>query len=135
MPPPFFRFPYPYRIYQPRYPSPYIKPNQTLESNTESKYKELQNVQPPSNKKELNEPKNDFSQNVFSNLFSFIPTSIGPLNFHPEALSDNTLPLFELFGIHLFLDDLIIICILIFLYQEGVTDQILYISLFLLLFS
>lgn len=45
------------------------------------------------------------------------------------------IPIFEFFGIFLFLDDIIIICLLIFLYREQVDDQLLYIILFLLLFS
>ena len=75
------------------------------------------------------------NSNTISNLFSFLPTSIGPLNFHPEAFNDIDEPLFEMFGISLYLDDIIIVCILIFLYQEGVKDDMLYISLFLLLIS
>ena len=41
----------------------------------------------------------------------------------------------ELFGIKLFLDDIIIIFLLFFLYNEGVKDDILFIILFLLLFT
>lgn len=54
------------------------------------------------------------STNPFSSPFSFLPSSIGPLSFNPDALIDNSIPIFEMFGIHLFLDDIIIICILIF---------------------
>ncbi len=43
--------------------------------------------------------------------------------------------LFELFGIKIYLDDLLIICILLFLYQEGIQDEYLFISLILLLLS
>ena len=55
-------------------------------------------------------------------------------------ISHNTIsrqeePFFNILGFHLFLDDIIIICLLLFLYQEQVTDQILYIILLLLLFS
>lgn len=132
MPPrfPFFRFPYPSRMYYPRYPTPYI--NKEKEHIVEkNKFEDKE----PEKKEEINKNRNNSSQDIFSNLFSFIPTSIGPLNFHPEALSNNELPLFEMFGIHLFLDDVIIICILIFLYKEEVSDQMLYISLFLLLIA
>ena len=61
--------------------------------------------------------------------------SIGPLSFNLEALSNNDIPVFEMFGINLFLDDIIIICILIFLYKEEVKDQFLYIILFMLLLA
>ncbi len=44
-------------------------------------------------------------------------------------------PLCEIFGLKIFLDDVLIICILIFLYQEGIQDEYLFISLILLLLS
>lgn len=68
----------------------------------------------------------------FSNL---LPTNIGPLNININGFSNIDEPIFELFGIHLFLDDIIIICILIFLFQENVKDEMLYIILIMLLFS
>ena len=42
---------------------------------------------------------------------------------------------FEIFGITLYFDDIIIICLLLFLYNEGVKDQLLFVSLILLLLS
>lgn len=44
-------------------------------------------------------------------------------------------PIFEIFGIKLYLDDIIILCLLFFLYQQNVNDEMLYIILLLLLFS
>ena len=41
----------------------------------------------------------------------------------------------EILGIKLFTDDIIIICLIIFLYNEGVKDQFLFIALILLLLS
>ena len=52
-----------------------------------------------------------------------------------EPPSNGASPVFEIFGIKLFLDDLIILGILFFLYQQNVKDEMLYIILFLLLFS
>ena len=52
----------------------------------------------------------------------------------PSSTS-NVQPIFEIFGIKLFLDDLIILGILFFLYKEEVKDDMLYIILFLLLFA
>lgn len=49
--------------------------------------------------------------------------------------SDEDKPIFEILGIKLFLDDIIILCVLFFLYQEKVKDEMLYIILLLLLFS
>ena len=50
-----------------------------------------------------------------------------------ESQSDE--PLFELFGLKLYSDDILLICLIFFLYQEGVDDQYLFISLILLLLS
>lgn len=52
-----------------------------------------------------------------------------------RAHSDSDQAIFEIFGIKLYLDDLIIIGILFFLYQQNVNDEMLYIILLLLLFS
>ena len=42
---------------------------------------------------------------------------------------------FEVFGIQLYFDDMLLICLIFFLYNEGVKDQYLFISLILLLLS
>ncbi len=42
---------------------------------------------------------------------------------------------FEIFGIILHFDDILLICLLLFLYNEGVKDQLLFISLIMLLLS
>lgn len=44
-------------------------------------------------------------------------------------------PFIELFGISLYFDDILIVCLLLFLFEEGVDDEWLYIALILLLFS
>lgn len=49
--------------------------------------------------------------------------------------SNNESNIFEIFGIKLYLDDLIILGILFFLYEQNVKDEMLYIILFLLLLS
>ncbi|MBQ3145371.1 MAG: hypothetical protein IJB90_02175 [Clostridia bacterium] len=49
-------------------------------------------------------------------------------------LGDNN-DCFEIFGITLHFDDVLLICLLFFLYNEGVNDQLLFISLILLLLS
>ena len=42
---------------------------------------------------------------------------------------------FELFGIKLEFDDILLIILIFFLYNEGITDQLLFITLILLLLS
>lgn len=49
--------------------------------------------------------------------------------------SDSEQAIFEIFGIKLYLDDIIILGVLFFLYQQNVKDEMLYIILFLLLFA
>ena len=44
-------------------------------------------------------------------------------------------PMFELFGIQLYFDDILLISLIFFLYTEGVQDQFLFIALILLLLS
>lgn len=44
-------------------------------------------------------------------------------------------PLFDIFGMQLYFDDILIICLIFFLFQEGVDDEWLYIALVLLLLS
>ncbi len=44
-------------------------------------------------------------------------------------------PLFQLFGINLYFDDILLICLIWFLYNEGVKDEELFIALILLLLS
>ena len=53
---------------------------------------------------------------------------------HPEIKKDNS-EVFEIFGIKLYSDDLIILAVLFLLYEQNVKDEMLYIILFLLLFS
>jgi len=50
------------------------------------------------------------------------------------AKSNNDI-LFEIFGIKLYFDDILLICLIFFLYNEGVQDQFLFIALILLLLS
>lgn len=42
---------------------------------------------------------------------------------------------FDIFGLKLYFDDILLICMIFFLYNEGVQDQMLFISLILLLLS
>lgn len=43
--------------------------------------------------------------------------------------------IFELFGLKLYFDDILLVCLLFFLYNEGVKDEGLFIALILLLLS
>lgn len=54
----------------------------------------------------------------------------------PYSLSQDSNPfLFEIFGLKIYLDDALIVCLLFFLYQEHVQDEGLFIILILLLLT
>lgn len=61
--------------------------------------------------------------------------SFGPINFKNPFFTDVEEPIFEILGIQLYLDDIMILGLLFFLYQEGVQDEMLFIALILLLLS
>lgn len=53
-----------------------------------------------------------------------------------ETRSERTdAPIFEIFGIKLYFDDILLVSLIFFLYNEGVKDQSLFIALILLLLS
>ncbi len=60
---------------------------------------------------------------------------LGPIVFDSSSFSDSEKPVLELLGLKLYLDDLLIISLLYFLYEEDVKDETLFISLLLLLIS
>ena len=78
---------------------------------------------------------NSYNKNTNFDFLNFLPRSIGPLSFNPNGITDNKEPIFELFGIDIFMDDIIIVGILIFLYKQEVKDESLYLILIMLLFS
>ncbi len=123
---PPFRPIYPYQ--NPKYFSSYKKVENTLNHFQNKEDKEDEKA-----KAKENNRVSPIKDTPINSILSIFPTSIGPLNFNPNAFTNNNEPIFEMFGIHLYLDDIIIICILIFLYQEEVNDQLLYITLFMLL--
>ena len=82
-----------------------------------------------------NEYGNTISSILPFQLSNFIPNNIGPLHINFDGFYNINNSIFDLFGIRLFLDDIIIICILIFLFQEDVKDEMLYLILIMLLLS
>ena len=138
LPPPFFRFPF-----SMHYPgcNLYRKNNYINQNNSNFYNKNIAstNVQPSSSDCSNNSSKenceNKYTKNSNLDFFSFLPKTIGPLSFNPNGITDNKEPIFELFGINLYLDDIIIIGILIFLYKQEVKDDGLYLVLILLLLS
>ena len=56
-------------------------------------------------------------------------------NKEEDRLLDGTDAIFEIFGMQLHFDDILLICLIFFLYNEGVKDEFLFIALILLLLS
>ena len=64
-----------------------------------------------------------------------ISSKYPPIAFNFDGFDDNTQPLIEVLGIKLYLDDIIILCLLFLLYEEDVKDDMLFLFLVLLLLS
>lgn len=81
------------------------------------------------------------NQNTFKQTFNKATSNIPYLKDvvstepPPKPQANNGEVIFEIFGLKIYFDDLLIICILLFLYQEGIKDEYLFISLILLLLS
>ena len=58
-----------------------------------------------------------------------------PNNLLSSLLDSSNSEYIELFNIKIYFDDLLIICLLFFLYKEHVDDEILYVILILLLLT
>lgn len=112
---PFFQYPYNMNRYYPRN-NIYSKKNDYIDNineNDTSKNNELSSRQNKSSRY------NDF----------------GPIHFQNPFSMDSDEPIIEILGISLYLDDIIILALLFFLYQEGVKDYMLYLALIMLLLS
>lgn len=110
---PFFRYPYFNNYYRYNFTRNY-KTNQI--NNNFNKYQETYN--------KLNKDNNALNNNITLE-YSGSET-------HGESDSEQV---FEIFGIKLYFDDVLLIALLILLYNEGVKDYSLFISLILLLIS
>ncbi|MCI8443675.1 MAG: hypothetical protein HFJ37_00590 [Clostridia bacterium] len=120
---PFFRFPHPNYYYR-YYPHDYNMNQKEVTKQELDNYEENRKVEKdtkttPTEHRKISSKHNSFANFNFSNLFS----------------SNLEEPILEVLGIQLYLDDIIILSLLFFLYTEGVQDEILFIALILLLLS
>lgn len=121
---PFFGgFPYnnyyrPYNRYSNHH---YVSPNNNYKENVNDN-KQENNICDDTPKKEENRKSSNY-------------TTFGPIIFNSSSFSDLEQPVLEILGLKLYLDDLIILALLFFLYKEDVKDEILFIALILLLLS
>ena len=117
---PIFRYPF---FYNPGYPSYYNRYNHTQfnKSNINTDYTRA-------NAKSIPQENNQkSSENIH------IENIDDKKNNSKKQSPENYF--FELFGLKLYFDDILLICLIFFLYQEGVKDDELFISLILLLLS
>ena len=119
---PFFRFPY-HNYYYPYY-SNYNKtstPNSNIDKEDNNVISEiLEPMQENRNQKKKSSKYNSF----------------GPIRFaNPLFENDLNDPIVEILGIQLYLDDIIILGLLFFLYKEDVHDEMLFLTLVLLLLT
>lgn len=103
-----------------KYHNPYITHSQTPKN-----YKNV--VQHP--------PQNHNHSNYNSNYTNNTTSSQSPNQPENTLYENNDTILFEIFGIKIYFDDLLILCILLFLYEEKIQDEYLFIALILLLFN
>lgn len=114
-----------------RYYRPYLSANFRNSPNTSPSHLTEDKSSPKSDScKETPDPQVSSQDRKSSIYYSF-----GPITFKNPLFHDMEEPVFEMLGIELYLDDIIILGLLFFLYQEGVQDEMLFISLILLLLS
>lgn len=117
---PSFRLPY-HNYYYPYYPN-YKKTNA---SNVDKQDTSVDSEIPESMKENRGQKKKSSKYNSF-----------GPIKFS-NSFFENDLnePILEILGIQLYLDDIIILGLLFFLYKEDVHDEMLFLALVLLLLT
>lgn len=143
---PFF---YPFRR---RYTRPYYSNMQMLSQNCEQPYTKLKNnyknpnssqynsktykqANSQTNKQKGNQLKNELfqKQQFCEHQTQNSKKEQKEIKSFPSISTDE--PLFEIFGIKLYFDDILLVCLIFFLYNEGVQDPYLFIALILLLLS
>ncbi len=131
---PYFGFPYQYPYYR------YYNRNTQMNSNyppivsSNSRSDETSSIKYDSDIKENTEE--NFSSVKSNRSYSKTKSnknSLFSFNFNGFLNSDN--PIINILGIDLYLDDIMILCLLFILYKEEIKDEMLFIALILLLLS
>ncbi len=143
---PFFSFPH-FRRYSNYYPASSIYTNPMLQSKVKSSTKfQESNIYSHDNKVISHEGETNLQENRANSKNNKskregvserkAPPGFGFLNnfLHQEDRGDDE-SFFELFGIKLYQDDLLLLGLIFFLYKEDVKDQYLFFALILLLLS
>lgn len=79
----------------------------------------------------------NYNDSFFSKYFDEKIDDKNPIKIDSNYSTDNSnsKELFEIFGLKLHFDDILLICLIFFLYKEGVHDEMLFIVLILLLLT
>ena len=129
---PFFQYPYHMNRYYPRN-NIYSQNNNYNKTNDFNKNNTLNDeilIDKTENSNYDNNDKSSSRQNKSSRYSGF-----GPIHFQNPFSMNSEEPIIEILGISLYLDDIIILGLLFFLYQEGVKDYMLFLALIMLLLS
>ena len=121
---PFYQYPYNMNRYYARNNYNKSISEESLDFDTSNNISDLTN----DNNIETNRTEN--KENKSSRYSGF-----GPIHFQNPFDMDSDEPIIEIVGISLYLDDIIILGLLFFLYQEGVKDYTLFLALIMLLLS
>ncbi|MGN1297256.1 MAG: hypothetical protein ACI4VH_02320 [Clostridia bacterium] len=128
---PFFKFPYNnyYYRYYPNYNRMnYLNKNEDV-NNMNQQSDDMEDKTP-------NHQNSRFHEGNDSKKKSSKYNNFGPIHFaSPFSLTNLEEPVLEILGIELYLDDIIILGLLFFLYKEDVQDEMLFLSLILLLLT
>lgn len=133
---PFLGYSSPYHYYSPYYRTSYK--NQASMYQTSSNQNKVSQLNHMNTKESLpceNENSSLIKETISEYETRKIPSKNNPISFHFEGFSDPNQVILEVLGIKLYLDDIIILGLLFILYQEDVKDEMLFISLILLLLS
>ena len=121
---PFYQYPYNMNRY-------YARNNYNKSNSREPHYFDTSNnISDLSNDNNIETNRTENKENKSSRYNGF-----GPIHFQNPFSMDSDKPIIEILGISLYLDDIIILALLFFLYQEGVKDYMLYLALIMLLLS
>lgn len=124
---PIFRYPFFYNNYYSNYYNrPYANYSNRLSASTE-KSNSRNSLHNNANKYHNNTQGN--SDTLHNNIDNLDEKN------NSKKSDSNSDYFFELFSLKLYFDDILLICLIFFLYQEGVKDDELFISLILLLLS
>ena len=125
---PVFRYPFFYNNYYGNYYNrPY--PNHLNYYNSSTDDRNRQNIFHNNIKYNLSKNSNEFEKNDLNKI------NLDNKKNNSNKTDNSSNYFFELFGLKLYFDDILLICLIFFLYQEGVKDDELFISLILLLLS